>query len=134
MSRCFRREVMFHSQPVAWVLGETLEAARQGAARVIAEYEPLPPILTIEDAIAASSFHSGPVRVTRGDPSVIETQRAPVLGRACDRRPGTFLSGNAVRDFVAGRDAAAWRWNPPRSIQPKRRRSSRACWASRAIR
>ena len=30
---------MFHSQPVAWVLGETLEAARQGAARVIAEYE-----------------------------------------------------------------------------------------------
>ena len=63
---------MFHSQPVAWVLGETLEAARKGAARVIAEYEALPAILTIEDAIAASSFHSGPVRVTRGDPSVIE--------------------------------------------------------------
>ena len=33
-SRCFPREVMFHHQPVAWVLGETLEAARRGAARV----------------------------------------------------------------------------------------------------
>ncbi len=68
----FPTEVMYHSQPVAWVLGETLEAARKGAARVIAEYEPLPAVLTIEDAIAASNFHSGPVRVTRGDPSVIE--------------------------------------------------------------
>jgi len=76
----FPREVMFHLQPVAWVLGETLEAARQGAARVIAEYEELPPVLTIEDAIAASSFHSGPVRITRGDPSVIERSKVRVSG------------------------------------------------------
>ena len=33
----FPREVMFHSQPVAWVLGETLDAARRGAARVIGD-------------------------------------------------------------------------------------------------
>ena len=65
-------EVMYHLQPVAWVLGETLEAARKGAARVVAEYEVLPPLLTIEDAIVAASFHSGPLRVTRGDPAVIE--------------------------------------------------------------
>ena len=76
----FPREVMFHLQPVAWVLGETLEAARRGAARVIAEYEELPPVLTIEDAIAASSFHSGPVRITRGDPSVIERSEVRVSG------------------------------------------------------
>jgi xanthine dehydrogenase large subunit len=68
----FPTEVMYHSQPVAWVLGETLEAARKGAARVIVEYEPLPAILAVEDAIAASSFHSAQVRVTRGDPTVIE--------------------------------------------------------------
>ena len=47
----FPSEVMYHHQPVAWVLGETLEAARQGATRVNAEYEPLPAILTIEQAI-----------------------------------------------------------------------------------
>ena len=32
----FPAEVMFHRQPVAWVLGETLEAAQRGAARVTA--------------------------------------------------------------------------------------------------
>ena len=63
----FPTEVMYHQQPVAWVLGETLEAARRGAARVTVEYEPLPAILTIEDAIAAGSFHSGPLRLARGD-------------------------------------------------------------------
>ena len=35
MNRCFPTEVMYHSQPVAWVLGETLEAAQRGAGRVI---------------------------------------------------------------------------------------------------
>ncbi len=63
----FPIEVTYHSQPIAWVLGETQEAARLGAARVEAEYVPLTPILTIPDAIAAQSFHSGPFRIRRGD-------------------------------------------------------------------
>jgi len=67
----FPTEVMYHQQPVAWVLGETLEAARMGAALVRAEYEPLTPILTIEDAIAAESFHAGPLHIDRGDASAI---------------------------------------------------------------
>ena len=69
----FPTEVMYHSQPVAWVLGETLDAAQRGAGRVSVEYEPLPAILTIEDAIAAGSFHSAPLRLARGDASVIES-------------------------------------------------------------
>jgi xanthine dehydrogenase large subunit len=63
----FPTEIAFHQQPIAWVLGETLEAARVGASRVLAEYQPLPAILTIEDAIAAHNFHSGPMRIVRGD-------------------------------------------------------------------
>jgi xanthine dehydrogenase large subunit len=63
----FPAEVMYHQQPIAWVLGETLEAARLGAGRVMAEYQSLPAILTIQDAIAAGSFHSGPHRIERGD-------------------------------------------------------------------
>jgi xanthine dehydrogenase large subunit len=63
----FPTEVMFHNQPVAWVLGETLEAARLGALAVAAEYRPLPAILSVEDAIAQGSFHSGPLRIRRGD-------------------------------------------------------------------
>lgn len=68
----FPTEVMYHQQPVAWVLGETLEAARTGAALVRAEYEPLTPILTIENAIAAKSFHAGPLHIDRGDASAID--------------------------------------------------------------
>src|SRR5262245_13491999 len=37
----FPSEVVFHRQPVAWVIGETQEAARRGAERVHVEYEPL---------------------------------------------------------------------------------------------
>jgi xanthine dehydrogenase large subunit len=63
----FPSEVTFHSQPVAWVLGESLESAKRGAARVAVEYRALTAILTIEDAIAAESFHSGPFRMRRED-------------------------------------------------------------------
>ncbi len=63
----FPAEVSYHSQPVAWVLGETLEAARLGAARVVAEFQRLPAVLTIPEAIAAESFHSGPLHTRRGD-------------------------------------------------------------------
>ncbi len=100
----FPTEVMFHSQPVAWVLGETLEAARKGAARVIAEYEPLPRDTDHRRRHRGVefSFRAGArdARRSSGD----REERAPVFGRARDRRAGTLLSGNAVRDFVAGRD------------------------------
>jgi xanthine dehydrogenase large subunit len=63
----FPAEIMYHQQPVAWVLGETLESARRGAARVRIEHVPLPPILSITEAIAQNSFHCGPLRTKRGD-------------------------------------------------------------------
>jgi xanthine dehydrogenase large subunit len=63
----FPDEVSYHQQPVAWVLGETLEAARRGASSVVVRYEPLPAILTIHQAIELQSFLSGPARMQRGD-------------------------------------------------------------------
>ncbi|HWC96613.1 MAG TPA: xanthine dehydrogenase molybdopterin binding subunit [Candidatus Sulfopaludibacter sp.] len=65
----FPTEVMYHQQPVAWVLADTVEAARRGAARVVATYEPLPALITIPDAISAESFHAGPLRLHRGEPA-----------------------------------------------------------------
>jgi xanthine dehydrogenase large subunit len=67
----FPREILFHRQPVAWVLADTADAARRGAERVTARYEALPAILTIEQAIAAGSFLTEPFRIAAGDPSVI---------------------------------------------------------------
>ncbi|MET9958297.1 xanthine dehydrogenase molybdopterin binding subunit [Streptomyces sp. NPDC006326] len=61
----FPEEVMFHGHAVAWVLGETLESARLGAAAVEVELDERPSLITLQDAIAAGSFHGArPVMLT----------------------------------------------------------------------
>ncbi len=69
----FPSEILYHGQPVAWAVAETLEAARLGADMVEVEYQPLPAVLTIPEAIVAESFLADPVRIVRGDVSVIGT-------------------------------------------------------------
>ncbi|WP_109510413.1 xanthine dehydrogenase molybdopterin binding subunit [Nocardioides speluncae] len=64
----FPDEVMFYGHAVCWVLGETLEAARLGAAAVRVEYDPLPSLITVREAIAAESFQGARPKVARGDP------------------------------------------------------------------
>jgi len=76
----FPREVLFHSQPVAWVLGDTLDAAKRGAERVAVEYEALPAILTIQEAIDAGSFLNDTVRIANGDLSALETSAVRLDG------------------------------------------------------
>jgi xanthine dehydrogenase large subunit len=97
----FPSEVMFHQHPVAWVLGETLEAAQRGAARVEASYEPLPAILTIEEAIAARSFLAGPLHWTRGDvAAAIET--------SAHRVQGELAIGGQEHFYLETQAALAW--------------------------
>jgi xanthine dehydrogenase molybdopterin binding subunit/xanthine dehydrogenase small subunit len=61
------REVFFHGQIVALVVGESAEACRAAAARVEVEYEPLPPVQTLAQAITAGSFHNEPNFIRRGN-------------------------------------------------------------------
>ncbi len=96
----FPTEVMYHSQPVAWVLGETLDAAQRGARRVSVEYEPLPAILSIEDAILAGNFHSAPLRLARGDASVIES--SPLYFQ------GELKIGGQEHFYLETQSAIAW--------------------------
>jgi xanthine dehydrogenase large subunit len=96
----FPNEVMFHRQPVAWVLGETLEAAQRGAARVRVAYEPLPAILTIHQAIDAGSFLTEPLCLTRGDVSAIEVS-------AC-RIDGELAMGGQEHFYLETQAAIAW--------------------------
>ena len=63
----FPEIAMFVGHAVCWVLGETLEAARLGAAAVRVDYEPLPSIVSIADAIEAGSFQGARPVVARGD-------------------------------------------------------------------
>ncbi|MET8751277.1 xanthine dehydrogenase molybdopterin binding subunit [Streptomyces sp. NPDC004667] len=63
----FPDTVMFHGHAVAWVLGETLEAARLGAAAVEVELDERPSLITLQDAIAAESFHGARPLMVAGD-------------------------------------------------------------------
>jgi xanthine dehydrogenase molybdopterin binding subunit/xanthine dehydrogenase small subunit len=61
------KEVFYHGQIIALVVGKTQEACREAAAKIVVEYEPLSPILTIPEAIAQNSFHIEPNFIRRGD-------------------------------------------------------------------
>jgi xanthine dehydrogenase large subunit len=63
----FPSEVMFYGHAVCWVLAESEEAARAGAEAIEADYEPLPSIITITEAIEAESFQGAQRTVARGD-------------------------------------------------------------------
>ncbi|MEU0626393.1 xanthine dehydrogenase molybdopterin binding subunit [Streptomyces sp. NPDC005989] len=63
----FPDEVMFYGHAVAWVLAETLEAARLGAAAVEVELDELASVVTLQDAIAADSFHGARPLMLTGD-------------------------------------------------------------------
>ena len=62
------------------MLAETLEAAREGAALVQGEYETLPAILSIEQAITAGSFLADPLTILRGDVSQIRNSALQFSG------------------------------------------------------
>ncbi len=63
----FPSEAMYYGHALVWVLGETQEAARLGAAAVKVAYEPLPSYITVQDAVDAESFQGTPRTVVRGD-------------------------------------------------------------------
>jgi xanthine dehydrogenase large subunit len=96
----FPSEVMFHRQPIAWVLGETLDAAQRGAARVHVEYEPLPAVLTIQQAIDAGSFLSDTFRLARGDVSRIDSSAV--------RIDGALSIGGQEHFYLETQAAVAW--------------------------
>ena len=96
----FPTEVLFYAQPIAWILGESLEAAQRGAGRVAAEFRPLPAILTIEDAIDAGSFLTDEHRILDGDMSALDS--SPV------RVKGELRIGGQEHFYLETQAAIAW--------------------------
>src|SRR5262249_38094458 len=60
-------DVSYHGQIVALVVGESQSACRAAAEKLQFEYAPLPPVLTLQQAIAQESFHNQPNFIRRGD-------------------------------------------------------------------
>ena len=92
--------VQFAGQPVFAVLAGSVEAARRAALLARYELDPLPALLTIDDAMAAESYVLPPVHVTRGD-------AAAALARARNRRQGTVRSGGQDHFYLEGQVALA---------------------------
>ena len=59
--------VHYAGQAVAMVVGESYEACRAGAEAVRVDYEVLPALTTIDEALAAKSFLTDEHRIARGD-------------------------------------------------------------------
>jgi xanthine dehydrogenase large subunit len=66
----FPSVVAFHGQPVAWVVGESLERARAASELVRVGYEPLPAVTSIAQAIEVGSFLTPVERMRRGEPEL----------------------------------------------------------------
>jgi len=92
-------EVRYHGQVVGLVVGTTLRECRAAAAAVVVEYEAMTPIVGIEAAIAAGSYHSPPHTLARGD-------AAAALVSAPLRLEGTFFLGGQEHFYLESQ--AAW--------------------------
>ena len=94
------QEVRFHGQIVALVVGDSLDECWRAAEQVLIEYEPLPAIFSIEQAIAAQSFHNEPNFIRRGDV-------AAVLASAPHRLEGELAIGGQDHFYLETQAAFA---------------------------
>jgi xanthine dehydrogenase large subunit len=92
--------VQFAGQPVFAVAATSVDAARRAAKLGRIEVDPLPAILTIEDAMAAESFVLPPAHVTRGD-------AAGAIARAPHRLQRIVASGGQDHFYLEGQVALA---------------------------
>jgi xanthine dehydrogenase large subunit len=85
--------VHFLGQAVALVVGETYEACRAGVAAVQADYEVLPAILTLDEAIAQRSWLCDEQKLERGDVDA-------ALASADIRLTGEFRTGGQEHFYL----------------------------------
>jgi xanthine dehydrogenase molybdopterin binding subunit/xanthine dehydrogenase small subunit len=71
-------EILYRSQLIAAVIGDSPEACRLAAETILIETEPLPLILGLDAAMAAGSFHTEPHVLERGEVSTA-LAKAPLI-------------------------------------------------------
>ncbi|HEY1364244.1 MAG TPA: xanthine dehydrogenase molybdopterin binding subunit [Xanthobacteraceae bacterium] len=92
--------VEYEGQPLAAVAAATLDAARAAARLVEVDYEPLPAVLTIEEAIAGEHLVAPPQVMIRGE---VE----PALAAAPHRLAGELRCGGQDHFYLEGQIALA---------------------------
>jgi xanthine dehydrogenase large subunit len=90
----------YEGQPVAAIAAASLDAARAAVKLAAIDYQPLPAVLTIEEAMARESFVSPPQLMVRGD---VET----ALKSAPHRLTGELRCGGQDHFYLEGQIALA---------------------------
>jgi xanthine dehydrogenase large subunit len=92
--------VEYAGQPVAAVAADTLDRARAAMKLIEIDYEPLPAVLTVEEAMARERFVSPPQTIARGDV-------AAALAGATHRLSGELRCGGQDHFYLEGQIALA---------------------------
>ena len=92
--------VEYEGQPVAAIAAATIDQARAAARLVDVSYEPMPAVLTIEEAIARERFVSPPQQMARGDVDA-------ALASAAHRLSGELRCGGQDHFYLEGQIALA---------------------------
>ena len=93
-------EVQYLGQPVFVVAAQTMDLARRAARLARIDYEDLPAVLGIEEALAAQSFVLPSVQINRGDAKA-------ALAAAPQRLRGEFRIGGQEQFYLEGQIAYA---------------------------
>jgi CO/xanthine dehydrogenase Mo-binding subunit len=96
-------KALYHGHAVAAVAATSLDIAREAAARVRVQYEVLPPVLTIDQAISPGAPVLHPGLVTRGRPAAGAGGPTNVAARM-ELRRGDPDAGFAEADVVVERE------------------------------
>jgi len=93
-------EVLFHGQPLFAVAADTHEQARRAARLAQIDIEPLPAVLSVDDALAAEAWVLPPVELGRGDV-------AAALAAAPHRLAGQLRLGGQEHFYLEGQVSLA---------------------------
>ena len=88
--------VQFRGQPLFAVAATTVELARRAARRARVQYEPLEPIVTIEQALGKQSFVLPTVRMTRGNPQPAQSAHLLSGKLRCGGQEHFYLEGHVA--------------------------------------
>jgi xanthine dehydrogenase large subunit len=91
----------YHGQALFAVAATSADAARAAAAMALIEYEPLPPILTLDEALALENARVLPSRlIRRGEPEA-------AIARAPHRLSGSLRIGGQEHFYLEGQIAVS---------------------------
>jgi xanthine dehydrogenase large subunit len=92
--------VLYHAQPLFAVAADSVELARRAARLARVRYEPLAPVLTVDEALERGEFVLPTLRVARGEPEA-------ALARAAARVKGRLRCGGQEHFYLEGQIAFA---------------------------